>query len=59
MRERSFAADTKDQPFDEVILQQGELISDRLNMLRQEQYPPDAQKVYVSFHWPKLPTISA
>ena len=44
MRERSFAADTKDQPFDEVILQQGELISDRLNMLRQEQYPPDAQK---------------
>ena len=44
MRERSFAADTKDQPFDEIILQQGELISDRLNMLRQEQYPPDAQK---------------
>jgi chromosome partitioning protein len=30
--------------FDEIILQQGELISDRLNMLRQEQYPPDAQK---------------
>ena len=44
MRERSFAADTKDQPFDEIILQQGELISDRVNMLRQEQYPPDAQK---------------
>lgn len=44
MRERSFAADTKDQPFDEIILQQGELISDRLNMLRQEQYPPDAEK---------------
>ncbi|MDD9723567.1 plasmid partitioning protein RepA [Sulfitobacter sp. PR48] len=44
MRERSFAADTKDHPFDEIILQQGELISDRLNMLRQEQYPPDAQK---------------
>ena len=44
MRERSFEADTKDQPFDEIILQQGELISDRLNMLRQEQYPPDAQK---------------
>ena len=44
MRERSFAADRKDQPFDEIILQQGELISDRLNMLRQEQYPPDAQK---------------
>lgn len=44
MRERSIAADTKDQPFDEIILQQGELISDRLNMLRQEQFPPDAQK---------------
>ncbi|RUS64860.1 plasmid partitioning protein RepA [Pseudorhodobacter sp. E13] len=44
MRDRSFTADTKDQPFDEIILQQGELISDRLNMLRQEQYPPDAQK---------------
>jgi len=44
MRERSFEADTNDQPFDEIILQQGELISDRLNMLRQEQYPPDAQK---------------
>jgi len=44
MRERSFEADTKDQPFDEIILQQGEVISDRLNMLRQEQYPPDAQK---------------
>ena len=44
MRERSFTADTKDQSFDEIILQQGELISDRLNMLRQEQYPPDAQK---------------
>ena len=44
MRDRSFTADTKDQPFDEIILQQGELISDRLNMLQQEQYPPDAQK---------------
>lgn len=44
MRERSFEAETKDQPFDEIILQQGEIISDRLNMLRQEQYPPDAQK---------------
>lgn len=44
MRETTFAADTSDQPFDEIILQQGELISDRLNILRQEQYPPDAQK---------------
>ncbi|MGV1760587.1 plasmid partitioning protein RepA [Rhizobium sp. A22-96] len=30
--------------FDEEILQQGELISDNLNMLRLEQYPPDAYK---------------
>lgn len=30
--------------FDEIILQQGELISDKLNMLRMEQYPPDAKK---------------
>jgi chromosome partitioning protein len=33
-----------EQQFDEIILQQGELISDRLNMLRMEQYPPNAQK---------------
>lgn len=44
MREGSSGANTNDQPFDEIILQQGEIISDRLNMLRQEQYPPDAQK---------------
>lgn len=30
--------------FDEIISQQGELISDKLNMLRMEQYPPNAQK---------------
>lgn len=30
--------------FDEIILQQGELISDKLNMLRMEQYPPNAEK---------------
>ncbi|MBB4571312.1 chromosome partitioning protein [Rhizobium leucaenae] len=30
--------------FDQEILQQGELISDNLNMLRLEQYPPDAEK---------------
>ncbi|MGB7433456.1 MAG: plasmid partitioning protein RepA [Ahrensia sp.] len=30
--------------FDEEIIRQGELISDRLNMLRMEQYPPNAQK---------------
>ncbi len=30
--------------FDEEILEQGELISDKLHMLRLEQYPPDAEK---------------
>lgn len=30
--------------FDEMILEQGELISDKLNMLRLQQYPPNAQK---------------
>lgn len=30
--------------FDEEILEQGELISDKLNMLRIEQYPPNAEK---------------
>src|SRR5690606_3154895 len=30
--------------FDEEILEQGELISDKLNMLRMEQYPPNAEK---------------
>ncbi|MBM3551951.1 MAG: plasmid partitioning protein RepA [Alphaproteobacteria bacterium] len=30
--------------FHEIILQQGETISDRLNMLRLEHYPPDATK---------------
>ena len=30
--------------FHETILQQGELISDKLNMLRFEHYPPDATK---------------
>ncbi len=30
--------------FDEIILGQGELISDKLNMLRLEQYPPNALK---------------
>ena len=29
-----------DMDFDEEILEQGELISDKLNMLRLEQYPP-------------------
>ena len=35
-------SDEKD--FDEEILEQGELISDKLNMLRLEQYPPNAEK---------------
>ena len=39
-----FQQNADDLAFDEIILQQGELISDRLNILRQEQYPPDAQK---------------
>jgi chromosome partitioning protein len=30
--------------FHEMILQQGEMISDKLNMLRVEHYPPDATK---------------
>lgn len=30
--------------FDEILLRQGEVISDKLNMLRMEQYPPNAKK---------------
>lgn len=41
--ERTFAADLE-LDFDEEILEQGELISDKLNMLRLEQYPPNAEK---------------
>jgi len=37
-------AEPKALHFDEIILNQGELISDKLNILRQEQYPPNAQK---------------
>ena len=40
----SLQSDERSTPFDEMILEQGALISDRLNILRQEQYPPDAQK---------------
>lgn len=42
----AFPADTSaaEQPFDELILEQGSRISDRLNILRLEQYPPNAQK---------------
>jgi len=36
--------DNAEVDFDEEILRQGELISDKLNMLRMEQYPPNAQK---------------
>ena len=35
--------------FDEVILRQGELISDKLNLLRTQHYPPDAVKGLRSF----------
>lgn len=34
----------QDAEFDEEILEQGELISDKLHMLRLEQYPPNATK---------------
>jgi len=44
MRATPFDMGAEETPFDEILLQQGELISDRLNILRQEQYPPDAQK---------------
>jgi len=44
MNETAFRDQKGEIPFDEIILQQGELISDRLNILRQEQYPPNAQK---------------
>lgn len=44
MRAAPLELDAEETPFDEMLLQQGELISDRLNILRQEQYPPDAQK---------------
>lgn len=39
----------EDLDFGQEILRQGELISDNLNMLRLEQYPPDAQKGLRSF----------
>jgi chromosome partitioning protein len=35
--------------FDEIILRQGELISDKLNILRLEHYPPDATKTLRQF----------
>ncbi|WJS05567.1 plasmid partitioning protein RepA [Roseibium aggregatum] len=35
--------------FDEMILAQGELISDKLNILRMEQFPPNAKKGLRSF----------
>lgn len=44
MNSRIGTEDYQNVNFDELILQQGELISDKLNILRMEQYPPDAQK---------------
>ena len=35
--------------FGEIILRQGELISDKLNILRLEHYPPDATKTLRQF----------
>jgi len=35
--------------FHEIILRQGELISDKLNLLRHEHYPPNASKDFASF----------
>lgn len=39
-----FEVGLTEKSFDELILEQGELISDKLNILRMEQYPPNAQK---------------
>jgi chromosome partitioning protein len=41
--------DIDDFEFDETILAQGELISDKLNMLRIEQFPPNAAKTLRQF----------
>ena len=38
------SVDEEDLRFDDLILRQGELISDKLNLLRIEHYPPDATK---------------
>jgi len=38
------AEEFQDISFHEVILRQGELISDKLNILRHEHYPPNAKK---------------
>ena len=38
------AEEFRDTSFHEVILRQGELISDKLNILRHEHYPPNAKK---------------
>ncbi|RFC65919.1 MULTISPECIES: plasmid partitioning protein RepA [Mesorhizobium] len=43
--------------FDEVILSQGELISDKLNILRFEQYPPNAAKGLRSFSLAEVATF--
>ncbi|SCB40659.1 plasmid partitioning protein RepA [Rhizobium hainanense] len=45
----NMATNIEASDFDQEILQQGELISDNLNMLRLEQYPPDAEKGLRSF----------
>jgi chromosome partitioning protein len=45
----NMAIDIDTLDFDQEILEQGELISDNLNMLRLEQYPPNAEKGLRSF----------
>jgi chromosome partitioning protein len=42
-------SENEPEAFYELILQQGELISDKLNILRLEHYPPDATKNLRSF----------
>lgn len=44
MNMMTVASEFGDPAFHEMILKQGELISDKLNMLRLEHFPPDAAK---------------
>ena len=49
------AEEFRDTSFHEVILRQGELISDKLNILRHEHYPPNAKRACGNSRWPRLP----
>jgi chromosome partitioning protein len=44
MNSTAYSLDIEPLSFHETILRQGEMISDKLNMLRVEHYPPDATK---------------